>query len=80
MAKRRLLQWMRERLSHHADKIVVPVKERKALDAAYAKAAPKVAAIVQKKFPPAEMKVLSKWKAAAKCDCAKLQYPNGVVT
>jgi hypothetical protein len=80
MAKRKLLQWMRERLISHADKIVIPVAEKKALDAAYRKALPKVLAVVQKKFPPAEMKVLAKWRAVCNCDAAKLQYPTGVVT
>lgn len=79
MAKRRLLEWMREKLNSHASKIVLPVREKKALDTAYAKAAPLVAAIVQKKFPPAEMKMLAKWKAAAQCKSPKLQLPNGVV-
>src|SRR6185437_4734689 len=41
---------------------------------------PRVTAIVHKKFPPDEMRVLAKFKAARTCDEAKLQYPNGSVT
>lgn len=80
MAKRKLLQWMRERLNAHADKIVLPAAEGKALETAYRKALPKVTAVVQKKFPPVEMKILLKWKSACETGSAKLQYPNGVVT
>src|SRR6185437_10270267 len=79
MAKRRMLQWMRERLHAHADKVVMPAVEKRALDAAYKKAAPRVLAIVHKKFPPAEMKVLGKWGSAAVRTEATLQYPTGAV-
>lgn len=79
MAKRRLLQWMRERITGHADKVVIPASERKSLDAAYKKALPLVAAIVSKKFPPSDMKVLAKYKGTTIAKCAKLQYPNGSV-
>lgn len=80
MAKRKLLQWMRERLSSHAEKVVLPVKEKKALDAAYAKAAPLVLAVVAKRFPVADMKVLLRYESGGKSQKAKLQFPNGVVT
>lgn len=80
MAKRRLLQWMRERLSGHADKVVLPVKEKKALDAAYAKAAPLVRGVIAKRYPPADMKVLQRYEAGKQRDEFKLQFPNGVVT
>lgn len=79
-AKRRLLQWMRERLSSHADKVVLPAKELKALEAAYAKAAPLVLAVVAKRFPVADMKVLLRYESGSKCQKTKLQFPNGVVT
>lgn len=79
MAKRKLLQWMRERLEAHANKVVIPAAEMKVLDATYKKAGPLVAAIVSKKFPPAEMKVLAKWKATHDVCSAKLQLPNGSV-
>src|SRR4051794_38471229 len=79
MAKRRLLQWMRDRLTSHADKVVIPFAEKKAVDVAYKKAMPMVAAVVAKKFPPNEMKVLAKWKAASEASAPKLQYPNGSV-
>jgi len=79
MAKRRLLQWMRENLKVHASKIVLPVTQKKALDAAYKKASGLVAAVIAKKFPPSEMKVLAKWKQAARCATTKLQLPNSAV-
>ena len=80
MAKRRMLQWMRDRLENHAEKVVIPAVERKALDAAYKRAAPLVVAVVAKKYPPADMKVLQKYNAGAQHDTTKLQFPNGVVT
>lgn len=80
MAKRRLLQWMRDRLNAHADKVVLPVKEKKALDGTYAKAAPLVIAVVIKRYPVADMKILQKYAAGKQRDKIKLQFPNGVVT
>lgn len=80
MAKRRLLQWMRDRLSAHAEKVVIPAAEKKTLDAAYAKAAPLVTATVAKKYPPSDMKVLRKYSAGSQHDSIKLQFPSGVVT
>lgn len=80
MAKRRLLQWMRERLNGHAEKVVLPAVEKKALDAAYKKAETHVRAAVQKKYPPADMRVLEKYKATNKCCQVNFTFPNGVVT
>lgn len=80
MAKRRLLQWMREQLSAHANKVVIPVKEKRALEAAYAKAEPLVLAVVAKRYPAADMKVLAKYECASPDARVKLQFPNGVVT
>jgi hypothetical protein len=74
-----MLQWMRERLKHHADKVVVPIKEKKMLEVAYKRALPRVTAVVEKKFPPAEMKILRKWQCTSECKKAKVQYPTGVV-
>lgn len=79
MAKRKLLQWMRDRLMSHAKEVVQPNIEKRALDAAYKKAAPMVAAIVTKKFPPAEMKSLKKWHCCCVCDDPRLQLPNGSI-
>lgn len=79
MAKRKLLQWMREQLKEHAEKVVLCSAEKKALDAAYKKAAPLVTAIVHQKFPPAEMKILSKWKCGSVKDDPKLSIPDGTV-
>lgn len=79
MAKRKLLQWMREQLKEHAEKVVLCSAEKKALDVAYKKAAPLVTAIVHQKFPPAEMKILKKWKSASVEDDPKLSTPDGSV-
>jgi hypothetical protein len=79
-AKRRLLQWMRDRLNSHADKVVIPTRHKKALDTAYAKAAPLVLATVAKRFPVADMKVLQRYQAGDQHDEIRLQFPNGVVT
>jgi hypothetical protein len=80
MAKRKLLQWMRDLLTKHAETVVVPVGEKKALDAAYKKAAPLVRGLVEKRFPTADMKVLKKYGAACDLCDVKLTLPNGVVT
>lgn len=80
MAKRRLLQWMRNRLILHADKVVLPMREKKALETAYAKAAPLVMAIAQKRYPAADMGGLERYNAGERYDTIKLQFPNGVVT
>lgn len=80
MAKRRLLQWMRERLNAHADKVVVPIKAKKILDAAYKKTEPLVFAAVAKRYPTADMKVLRKYECAAQEEKVRVQFPNGVVT
>lgn len=80
MAKRKMLQWMRERLQSHAEKIVQPAAEKKALEAAYSKALPLARALFQKKYPPADMRVLLKYKTAHPQGSIKMQFPNGVVT
>lgn len=79
MAKRKLLQWMRDRLKKHAELVVTCSGEKKALDAAYKKAALLVSAIVHQKFPPAEMKVLAKWKCTGVEGDPKLSTPDGAV-
>jgi hypothetical protein len=79
MAKRRMLQWMRDQLNSHAIKVVIPASEKRVLDAAYAKASTLVRAVVAKKFPPAEMKILRKWKSACSAMTPKLQLPDGSV-
>lgn len=80
MAKRRLLQWMRDRLNSHADKVVLPVAEKKVLDAAYKRAEALARSAVQKKYPPADMRVLEKYKCVSREVSIKFQLPNGVVT
>lgn len=79
MAKRKLLQWMREQLKEHAKKVVTCSSEKKALDTAYNRALPLVTKIVTDKFPPAEMKIVSKWKGASFEHEAKLSIPSGSV-
>jgi hypothetical protein len=79
MAKRKLLQWMRDRLCSHADKVVIPVKQHRALEAAYAKALPLVRAMADKKFPPSDMKVLTKYAATCIVSSAQITFPDGSV-
>ena len=80
MANRvRLLQWMRSRLNELADKIVEPKKEKRVLEAAYGKAEPLVRKIVETMFPPREMRVLQKYKAASGYKDVKVAFPNGSV-
>lgn len=79
MAKRKLLQWMREQLKEHAAKVVTCSAEKKVLDAAYKKAAPLVAAIITAKFPTTEMKILAKWKSASVVQEPKLSIPSGAI-
>jgi hypothetical protein len=80
MAKRPLLMWMRDKLRRHAEEVVIPTKEKRVLDAAYAKAQGLVRAIVEKKFPPDAMKILEKFHVATAIEDPQLQFPNGVVT
>lgn len=80
MAKRRLLQWMRDRLGSHAEKVVIPIREKKVLDAAYKKAETLVLGAVAKRYPIADMKVLAKYESASQDKTIKLQFPNGIVT
>lgn len=79
MAKRKLLQWMRDLLTKHAEDVVIPAAEKKAVDAAYKKAAPLARALVEKRFPPDDMKVLKKYSAACEFEDATFTFPNGVV-
>lgn len=80
MTKRPLLMWMRDKLRQHAKEAVIPAKEKRALDATYAKAKALVRAIVEKKFPPDAMKVLEKFHVSTVLSDPKLQFPNGGVT
>lgn len=80
MAKRRLLQWMRDRLASHAEKVVIPTREKRVLDAAYKKAESLVLGAVAKRYPVADMKVLAKYECSSQEGTVKLQFPNGVVT
>lgn len=79
MAKRRLLQWMREKLENHAHNVVLPAKEKAALDSAYAKAMPLVRKLVETRYPKADMKVLAKYGHGAADREVKVQHPNGVI-
>lgn len=79
MAKRRLLEWMRERLNRHVSEKVDPVVERKAMDGAYRKIAPMVIRMVARKFKPEEMKVLAKYGVSDKDTCIRITMPDSRV-
>lgn len=79
MTKRRMLQWMRDKLISHASDHVSPVAEAKVLAAAYKKAEPLVRKIVEAKFKPADMVVCEKYGLTQHDSCIRVQYPSGVV-
>lgn len=79
MAKRPLRAWMRDKLMNHAQEVVQPATEKKAVDTAYRAAAPLVMAIVEKKYPPRDMKLLTKYGVSARHNSAKIQSPGGQV-
>lgn len=79
MARVRLTSSMRSRLNELAGKTVEPKKERRALDAAYAKAEPFVRKIVEAMFPPHEMRILQKYKSAGTNKGVKVAFPNASV-
>lgn len=72
MAKRKMLSWMRLQLINHVNEHVVPLNEKKALDAAYKRLEPMVTKIVQKKFPPNEMEILLKYGVAEHDNCIRI--------
>lgn len=79
MAKRRMREWMRDRLIMHVNKTVDPAPERKAMDAAYRKLAPMIARLVAHKFKPADMDVLTKYGVSTADTCIKLTLPDARV-
>lgn len=79
MAKRPLRAWMRDKLLNHIKEIVVPAREKRALDAAYAKAAPMVTTAIRKKYPEKDMALLERYGVASRYGEAKLQSPAGQV-
>lgn len=79
MAKRRLLQWMRDKLILHASTAVSPVKEAKALTASYRKAEPLVRKMVEAKFKPADMVVCEKYGLTRNDSCIRIQFPSGAI-
>lgn len=79
MAKRRLLQWMRDKLIAHAEKSVSPAKETKVLAAAYKKAEPLVRKLVEAKYKPADMAICAKYDVTKPDACIRVQFPNGGV-
>lgn len=79
MAKRKLLQWMREKLIAHATTSVAPAKEAKVLAAAYRKAEPLVRKLVEAKFKPADMEICKKYELTRPDPCIRVQFPSGVV-
>lgn len=79
MAKRRLLEWMRQTLNEHVYKSVDPAAERKAMDSAYRKVAPMVARMVARKFKPEEMKILTKYGVSTEDTCIRITMPDSRV-
>lgn len=71
---------MRDKLLNHVKEIISPARERRALDAAYAKAAPLVTAVVAKKYPARDMALLEKYRVSCHHIEIKVQGPNGQVT
>ena len=49
------------------------------MDAAYKKADPLVRGMVEKKYPPGDMKICEKYGLTQYDSCIRLKYPNGVV-
>lgn len=79
MAKRRLLEWMRDRLSSHVHEKVDPAAERKAMDVAYRKITPMVTRMVARKFKPEEMKILAKYSVSNEDTCIHITMPDSRV-
>lgn len=79
MAKRKMLQWMREKLTAYATENVSPAAEAKALASAYKKAEPLVRKLVETKFKPADMVVCEKYGLTQRDSCVRVQYPSGAV-
>lgn len=77
MAKTRLTEGARSGLRGLAAKLIQPVAETAALEAAYKKAAPLVRAIVEAVYPPKDMRVCAKYKAASPDCCIKLRLTAG---
>lgn len=66
---KRLSQGDRDSLISFAKKIVEQSEDKTAIDAAYTAAASAVRAVVEAQFPPKDMKVLVKYKAAHADSC-----------
>ena len=79
MAKRRMNAAIRDKLLGVARQSINPQTERDAVEAAYKTAEPLVRKMVQAKFPPRDMRVLKKYKAAFVDDCIKLELKAGGV-
>lgn len=79
MAKRPLREWMRDVLNRHVSSKIDPPAERKAMDAAYRKAAPMVSRMVARKFKPEEMKILTKYGVSNLDTCIKITMPDARV-
>lgn len=71
---------MRDKLLNHVKTAAAPAAEKKALDAAYAKAHPLIVATIEKKFPPRDMKVLERYGCVGKHSDFTIQSPEGGVT
>ncbi|WP_068018925.1 Nmad5 family putative nucleotide modification protein [Rhodoplanes sp. Z2-YC6860] len=79
MTKRPLRAWMRDKLLQHANTVVQPAAEKAALASAYLKAVALVKPIIEKKYPPRDMRVLERYRSVSGYTEFKLQSPDGTV-
>jgi hypothetical protein len=79
MAKRKMAEWMRDKLVCHVKRTVDPQAERKAMDVAYKKVAPMVTKVVVKKYKPADMDVLAKYDLTYLDGCIRLTLSDSRV-
>jgi hypothetical protein len=70
---------MRDKLTNYAKEAVQPAAEKRALDAAYLRALPLALAVIEKKYPPRDMRVLQKYGSAAATENFNIQSPEGGV-
>lgn len=80
MPKTRLNKSTRAELMDYVFKVVSCPDEESAVEAAYKAAEPLVRLAVEKTYPPKDMKVCAKYKAAQIDDCIKLKLDNDQIT
>lgn len=79
MAKAKLFIRHKEMLQTFARKSVRADDEKNVMDDLYAKIAPLVKAVVEKKYPPKDMKVLLKYEQSYRDECINLSGHDGQV-